>query len=457
MSFAKLSIFQGGFNAHAARTITNADLFQLHTFIDKSLLQADGDRFVIHELLRQYAAEKRDELLDTSTLRQAHSRYYLDFITSQKEIIVGNTPRDALDKITADLDNIRQAWQTAVSQQQTTAIINSANTIADYFQIRGLYREGEQLFAAAANQLTSAASSEEKARLIAHQASMFVRMSAYQPAITTIQQALTLLNNDETSWVFSRLHITWGETLWRQGDLVQAAKKLTIALQTARKQYKPALQAYALFHLGIVHDYRGELDSALTYFEDALTLWRQLSNRRQQGFTLNSIGLVASKLSDNQKAKNSLNEALLISRENNDLQGQSMALNNLSLIATNEQQFSLANDYLLDAKELAKYTGDEYTLALLTYNLGWNSLQDKKIEPAIIYGKEALQLRQKIGDIRGEAKALHLLGRLEIESDRLGQAKEYLFRALELSQQATDHQTEKEIIEAIEQVRTKQK
>ena len=58
--FAQLSIFRGGFTRQAAQTITGASLRVLGTLTSKSHLQFDKDRnrYQIHELLRQYGAEK---------------------------------------------------------------------------------------------------------------------------------------------------------------------------------------------------------------------------------------------------------------------------------------------------------------------------------------------------------------------------------------------------------------
>ena len=77
--FAKLSIFRGGFSAEAAQQITNASLFDLDTLIEQSLLTRQGERYIVHELLRQFGQEHlhTDELLQTK-----YSRYYLALLAS---------------------------------------------------------------------------------------------------------------------------------------------------------------------------------------------------------------------------------------------------------------------------------------------------------------------------------------------------------------------------------------
>jgi predicted ATPase len=61
-SFKQLSVFRGGFNRLGAQEVAGATLRILSALINKSLLtRDDAGRFQIHELVRQYAAEKLGE------------------------------------------------------------------------------------------------------------------------------------------------------------------------------------------------------------------------------------------------------------------------------------------------------------------------------------------------------------------------------------------------------------
>ena len=65
MVLARLSVFRGGFSREAAEQVAGANLRILLSLVNKSLLQrqVENGRYQVHELLRQYAAEKR-ALLD---------------------------------------------------------------------------------------------------------------------------------------------------------------------------------------------------------------------------------------------------------------------------------------------------------------------------------------------------------------------------------------------------------
>jgi predicted ATPase len=75
-SFMKLAVFRGGFTRQAAGVVTGAGLRRLCRFADISLIDTVGpNRYAIHELLRQFAAEKLEERGLTAATREAHSAY----------------------------------------------------------------------------------------------------------------------------------------------------------------------------------------------------------------------------------------------------------------------------------------------------------------------------------------------------------------------------------------------
>ena len=81
--FAKLSVFRGDFTREAAKALADANLRQLARLVSKSLLQGGGGkdgRYQIHELLRQYGAEKLEDSGEETAVRERHSYYYCQFL-----------------------------------------------------------------------------------------------------------------------------------------------------------------------------------------------------------------------------------------------------------------------------------------------------------------------------------------------------------------------------------------
>jgi predicted ATPase/DNA-binding SARP family transcriptional activator len=438
--FASLAVFRGGFTAAAAQAITGVTPDQLETLRQKSLIHTGADeRYEMHELLRQFAAEKLAQRQETDQVAAAHSHHYLEFAAAQRDALVGETPYRAARRIAADLDNLRQAWQTALKEERFAALLAPVGALAKFYEMRGLYREAAHRFGDAAAQLQPHAITERLGtvlvHLLTHQTGAWLRLSEYDEANVVMATAYPLAEQVHDQWAQSKLSIYQGELCWRQSQFAAANQALNRALTIAQAIPSPSLTASATFHLGVVCDYQGQPDRALRCFRDALTLWQALGNRRQAGYTLNSYGAAAFRLNQMDEADTAWAEALAISRENGDLQGQSMTLNNLSLLATERHEYDVAQSYLLQAFKIAELSGDQHASALFMYNAGENAYQAGWFEAAQAYLGKALPLRRQVGDKRGEGMVLKLLGDMARQRGRVPDAISSYQSALALSQE----------------------
>ncbi|MEM7113234.1 MAG: BTAD domain-containing putative transcriptional regulator, partial [Chloroflexota bacterium] len=414
--FASLSVFRGGFTLAAAKAIAAATEAQLEGLLGKSLLQLSKERYQLHELLRQFAAEKLPEaarlvhfLKMDQSLASKHSTYFLDFVAEQEQVLVGPTPQIPAQAIAADLDNIRLAWETAVQENAATRLLACANGLADFYQIRGLYQEAEGMLGTAVSSLESDSDTIVLATLMTHQAGMRVRLSQYDSASELIEETLRLIGGENGRYLRGRLYILLGETFYRQGKLKRSEQHLQTALKIAHSANANILVGWSAFHLGILHDLRSERHIALTFLEEALNVWDAARDQRKKGFTLNSLGVVSLNLKSFSQAQKYLTKALDISRANKDQQGQSAALNNLGLVAIEHRLYKKANSHLFQALALARSSGDIYFQALLYRNLGWCAQEAKQWTEAEYFLGQSLNLNRQLGDKPNEEAVLEML------------------------------------------------
>jgi predicted ATPase len=107
-AFRRLSVFRGSFTLDAAEAITGADLDQLATLLDHSLLKALGDeRFFLLETLREYARERLDEAGETADYALRHARWYLERLQANYPDRLGARQPEILAWYDADEDNLR--------------------------------------------------------------------------------------------------------------------------------------------------------------------------------------------------------------------------------------------------------------------------------------------------------------------------------------------------------------
>jgi serine/threonine protein kinase len=154
--FMKLSVFKGGFSREAAGAVAGATLRGLMSMMNKSLIRrdADGGRYSIHELLRQYAEEQLQQTGERNTVDQAHMTYFADFMAQHAIDIKGRRQVEGLNEIEADFDNIRDAWHYAVDRVDYDVIDQMMEAVALYIDMRAMYKVGEDLFDNAVSQLS---------------------------------------------------------------------------------------------------------------------------------------------------------------------------------------------------------------------------------------------------------------------------------------------------------------
>src|SRR3954453_10230067 len=98
--FQRLAVFAGGATLEAAETVCDADVDLLESLVDKSLLRRRGERFVLLETIREFAAERLVESGENDAVRLGHAEYYarlaVTFALSVETIFRGAEQRHEL-------------------------------------------------------------------------------------------------------------------------------------------------------------------------------------------------------------------------------------------------------------------------------------------------------------------------------------------------------------------------
>jgi predicted ATPase len=143
--FIKLSVFRGGFTREAAQAVAGANLRQLAHLQNKSLIQVDrsGHRFQLHELLRQYAAEKLNREVEINeAINGRHAHYYAQLLIDQEPRLFGPNEEEALNQLELERDNIDIAWQWLVDHQEIDPLLEAINALFFYYDLRVRVQDG---------------------------------------------------------------------------------------------------------------------------------------------------------------------------------------------------------------------------------------------------------------------------------------------------------------------------
>jgi predicted ATPase/DNA-binding SARP family transcriptional activator len=203
--YAQLSVFRSGFTAAAAGAVTGASLKILASLVHQSLLRVnpDKERYDLHELLRQYAADKlREADAEEEAVRDRHAITFCAFLQARGVDLKGVRQRAALDEIEAESENASAAWRWAVTRQQLDWLAQALVPLALFYQWNGRVQEGEAMCRLAVERLTQVPVAGDEAsrnhlllKLLTWQSLFNLASARYEDARHALQQAQAVLDD----------------------------------------------------------------------------------------------------------------------------------------------------------------------------------------------------------------------------------------------------------------------
>ncbi len=437
--YAKLSIFRGGFQRHAAQHVAGATLPTLAGLADKSLLiPTTPGRYELHELLRQYAAEKLESHdLEIShdflmyggskaaipSARLRHSLYFMEFLSKQDEALHGDQPQQAVAEIKADLDNIRfgwywcvtnpVVWNWALSVERIDQIEQGIGSLAHFYDLTGLFQEGIDGFQTAAERIEAlladghgppTATQRILSKLRLEQAQLLNQAGQYTEALRAARAAVRLAQTTETPSLEAAARHQAGKALVGAGQYQAAQTELDQALALARQAEQARLEAKIWRRLGIIASNQSDHLRAQAAFEQALMIVTQANNVRGQSLVLNNLGVVAKRQGDYVAAQAAYQEALRCFRQTEDVWGESLVLNNLGTVAYSQGRYGEALRHYQQSLRLSHELGDRTNKGIVLENLGELYTRLGAYPRARDYYEQSLRLRRAMKDRYGQAQ-----------------------------------------------------
>jgi predicted ATPase len=403
--FMKLSIFRGGFTRQAGQTVTGASLRALTALVSKSLLRRNpGGRYEIHELLRQYGAEKLAENpVQESVVRDGHSAYYCAALKQRAPKLKGTDQQTALAEIKADIKNARVAWHWAVRRGQVGWLAQALDGLGPFFRWQGRHQEGEDACRTAAKKLAVAGSGDEQrvlARVLAWQG-LFSRILARpEMAGQLLRKSLDLLDGSELSNQDTRLE-----------------------------------RAFILIEMGRMESEGGDRQGARRLLEQSLALYQELDDQWGMANALQELSSVTWNLSH--EARQLAEESLALRQTLGDRRGMARSLDRLGVIALAQNQIKVSKQFLRDSIAMNRELGDLVSVAWATGNLGSaRRLSGEFVQAHDLY-KQTVAILADLGLGHSSLMALYrvLVGLATLELGRYKEAKTDLQAGLKLARE----------------------
>jgi predicted ATPase/class 3 adenylate cyclase len=283
--FKKLSIFRGGFTREASVKAAGASLRALARLVNKSFLRRDPDRdrYEVHELLRQFAAERLAESAEESVAaREAHTAYYAGLMERMIDGLRSERQKAALDEIEADIENVRFAWQYLVAQGRAVEISRIIEPVWYFHEIRCWYHAGLDLFRSSEESLRASDGDEESevicAQLLAIRGSFTTFLGLPQRGRKMAQEALATLRgfNRRRESVIALFGLEVSNLfLTSDIELGQSAQEM---LEIGREPGDSWWETLGLTLLGSANMWAGLFEAARPYAERAARGWERIGD-----------------------------------------------------------------------------------------------------------------------------------------------------------------------------------
>ena len=485
--YRKLSVFWGSFDRESAEEVVGASAVVLSALVDKSLLSWSApDRYEIHELLRQYAAEKLSKNREDKRLIKAkHCQHYAAFLEKQEAKVKQGQQQEALEAISIEIDNVRAGWYWAVKHRRAEEFEKYCEGLFLIHNMQSWFHEGEAIFRLAAASLrqtpeTAATSdSAQKTRkmlgkVLSRQGVFCASLGLYDEARSILEEGLAIFEDLQIRQS-SPLSLTYlGAIAWALGEYSRAKQLCLESLAITKAlgdQWKEALVyeylgmiaislaeyeeakelaqrclaifrefgfrsgiAFSLNLLGIAARNLGEYDEAKRVCQDSLTISREIGDRWEEALSLQYLGMIAISLGEYAAAKTLAQKSVAIYREFDYRSGLAFSLNLVGIAARNLGKYEEAKQVHTEVLQTCREMDYPLGIALASYYLGRIAHLQGDHLTAEQKLTDSLRIAKRLAYQRGVTQNLNILGNVAFDQGKYEEAEKYLYEALRMTQ-----------------------
>ncbi|MFN2217580.1 MAG: ATP-binding protein [Anaerolineae bacterium] len=339
--FLGLSVFLGGFTREAALEVAGASLRDLMSLGNKSLVHlASRGRYELHEVLRQYGAERLNLVAERAeAVRERHCAYYSAALERWGAELKDARQREALDEMDLEIENARAAWHWAVAHGQDSRLAQGAEGILLYHARRLRHQEGEAAFQAATHALEAIDSPQAqrlRARCLIFLSHFHLDQGRKRLSIQTTEQGQALL-----------------EELEAAGHDVRGEMALAMFNQARIKRY-----------------YCPDPLEAQRYYLQSVALYKEVGDRWGLARALDYLGWTAEQLARFGEARELCEQSLAIRQELGDRHGMADAMLNLGILSWVQGRLDEAHRWLGESAGIFGELDDWVRMAYALKSLG---------------------------------------------------------------------------------------
>ncbi|MFN2232287.1 MAG: tetratricopeptide repeat protein, partial [Anaerolineae bacterium] len=434
------SVFRGGCTREAAQEVTGALTRDLMALVDRSLLQhTRAGRYEMHELLRQYAAERLTGSSRYTDVHDRHAAYYTRVLKEGYERYERHQREADLIQIAADIDNAQAAWDWAVARRRVADLQRAIQGLGTFYDRSVRYREGESVCRRAAEVLEEHASAEGlrvRAVVLKWQAKFLVSLGESARARTCYQRALALLDHlasegedtrcEEANALEAQVYEAIHRNLSEAENLAKRALGLYCELDDR------VGQANALIALGFVAEIAERWQVARECYEASAALWQAMGHEWASVATRYRLAWVELALGHLDQAERRAQESYAFFRESKMPLFMWRTRGLLARVQMSRGQFAAAGELLADVLAHFQEMRDQPEARGTTHDLGFAGLHRGHYQEVEKLVRAIRAPGEKAGRREDYAESLLLEGQVSLAQRRYDSAAQYLQKSLDV-------------------------
>lgn len=138
-----LALVPGGFLAEDGRAASGASSFFLLALLERSLVRREGERYTVHAVI---AERFRAGLEDEAAARDAVARAYSEVARRLNGLPSAERTSRGFKRVDSERANLEWSFAWLASRSDARAAWPLAELLRGYFDVRGYYRQGAELF-----------------------------------------------------------------------------------------------------------------------------------------------------------------------------------------------------------------------------------------------------------------------------------------------------------------------
>ena len=246
-------------------------------------------------------------------------------------------------------------------------------------------------------------------------------------------------------------YVMWGEEVYLQHadsalslfeDAVTLAR-LMLEENDESNQYRISLTkslSMAINNIGYMHRIRGNIIEALEYYQESLRLDREIGNKSGEGTSLNNLAIIHRMQGDYDKALEYFLASLELSKESD----RATTLNNIGLVYFYKKQYDESLNYFEPSYKLRLASKNKQALGVLLVNMALayerraneeGMVNGPLIDTCMVYLNRSLAIREELNDRNGISHSLTNIARMMILQGKINEALPIALASMKIAEE----------------------